>query len=374
MQDLSEKQHFVGCDVSKDTLDFAVHERGKDIRLFAHIRVPNSPEGFKSMLKWLRGLKIGISGTVIAMEHTGFYSVALSEWCSSKKITFVFLHPIDVKNACARGRNKTDKADAQFIADYVYTMREKLSPSAAEPRSIKHLRQLLTERKMAVKTRTSFMNMSKSLTDSASIKRVSRITDALTAQIKAAEDSIKKVVGSDEALNRSYRLLTSIPGIGLVNAIATIVYTGNFSRFRTARQYAKFSCVSPLRKESGTSVRGGDHVSKAGHNEIKSLLTEGARSSIRHDSQMKAYYQRKRSEGKSHGCVMNAVKFKLICRMFAVISRQTPYVRLDSYRARANSSVGDRRAARGRTTGPDERIAGDEPSMPDVKIPNVMQP
>lgn len=54
MKDLSTKKHFVGCDVSKATLDFALYERGKDYRTFAHIQVNNSLEGFQAMRKWLR--------------------------------------------------------------------------------------------------------------------------------------------------------------------------------------------------------------------------------------------------------------------------------------------------------------------------------
>ena len=123
MKDLSTLQHFVGCDVSKDTLDFAIYERGKDYRMFDHISVANTTEGFQAMRKWLRSFKINVKDAVIAMEHTGSYSNALAEWCFKKGITFVLLHPLDVKNAGARGRNKTDKTDAQFIADYAYTMR-----------------------------------------------------------------------------------------------------------------------------------------------------------------------------------------------------------------------------------------------------------
>ncbi|MDE6265014.1 MAG: IS110 family transposase, partial [Paramuribaculum sp.] len=142
----------------------------------------------------------------------------------------------------------------------------------------------------------------------------------------------KNEIKSDDSINTNYELLTSIPGIGLVNAIVTIISTGNFTRFQTARQYAKFTCVSPLSNQSGTSIRGGDHVSHAGHSEIKSLLTEGALSAVHNDAQLKAYYERKRAQGKSHGCVMNAVKFKLICRMFAVIGRQRAYVNTEGYR------------------------------------------
>lgn len=333
MKTIAELKHFVGCDVSKDTLDFALHERGKDYRQFQHIQVPNSTEGFQAMRKWLRSLKVSVQDAVIAMEHTGTYSTAFAEWCHNKKVVFVFLHPLDVKNAGARGRNKTDKVDAQFIADYAYTMREKLTPSAPESAAIKRLRQLRNERQIVVRSRTAFLNLIKTLTDKMSVIRANKTIATFNAQIKEIEKQIQTVIASDESINKNYNLLVSIPGIGLINAVMTIVATGNFTRFQRARQYAKFSCVCPLTTQSGTSVKGTDHVSKAGHNEIKAVLTEGARSAIQHDANLKTYYVRKRAEGKSHGCVMNAVKFKLICRMFAVIERQTPYVNTDRYRS-----------------------------------------
>lgn len=332
MKDLSAKKHFVGCDVSKQTLDFAIHERGKDYRTFEHIQVPNSTEGFQAMRKWLRSKGVKLIETAIAMEHTGAYSTALAEWCFKKGYTFVFLHPLDVKNACGRGRNKTDKVDAQFIADYVYTMREKLTPSTPESPIIKKLRQLHNERQLAVRARTAYTNQLKTIDDKPTRKRIQKMADVFTDQIAAIEKTIKTVIESDCQIKRAYDLLLSVPGIGMVNALFTIVTTGNFTRFQTARQYAKFSCVSPLSHQSGTSVRGGDHVSRAGHNEIKSLLTQGARVVVRTDAQFKAYYERKRAEGKTHGCIMNAVKFKLICRMFAVIKRQSRYVDTEAYR------------------------------------------
>ena len=333
MKDLSNKKHFVGCDVSKGTLDFALYERGKDYRTFEHLQVKNSLEGFQAMRKWLRTFKVRLTDAVIAMEHTGSYSTALAEWCFKKGYAFVFLHPIDVKNACGRGRNKTDKADSQFIADYVYTMREKLEPSSPESPIIKSLRQLRNERALAVKTRTAYAAQLKTLEGKAAQKRMEKMVAELNKQIEAIEKQMLEVINSDESVKRNYELLTSIKGVGLVNAATTIVATGNFTRFQTARQYAKFCCVAPLSRQSGVSVRNGDHTSKAGHNEIKAVLTEAARSAIAHNAQLKAYYERKMAEGKTHGCVMNAVKFKIIGLMFAVVRRQTPYVNTDKYRA-----------------------------------------
>jgi hypothetical protein len=40
------------------------------------------------------------------------------------------------------------------------------------------------------------------------------------------------------------------------------------------------------------------------------------------------YYERKAKEGKEHGIIMNAVKFKLITRVFAVVNRGTPFVKM----------------------------------------------
>ena len=314
---IAEKQIFIGCDVSK----------------FKHYQVSNDETGFKELLKWLKsnGVK-KYKDTVVGIEHTGYYSNALAEWLFRKRITFCYLHPLDVKNYISSSRNKNDSEDACMIADYLYTMREKLTPSTPEPSKIKQLRALRNERALIIKSRTAFLNLLKNIDEPASIKRMQTIINELNTQVKAIEKSIMEAINSNEKIKQNYNLITTIPGIGLVNAINTIIATCNFTKFQTARQYAKFCCICPLSNESGISVRGGEHISKKGHNELKTDLTEAARSTIIHNSQMKAYYQRKRAQGKSHGCVMNAIKFKLVCRMFAVIIRQSPYVDFEKYR------------------------------------------
>ena len=52
---IAEKQIFIGCDVSKYTLDFAIYQRGMDYRKFKHHQVCNDEAGFKELLKWLMG-------------------------------------------------------------------------------------------------------------------------------------------------------------------------------------------------------------------------------------------------------------------------------------------------------------------------------
>lgn len=334
MEDLSKKKHFIGCDVSKETLDFGLFVPKTDFQKFPHIKVANNPGGYREAVSWLRKQGVRPAEMVVAMEHTGIYSNDFAEWLYGKKIAFTMLHPLAVKSSFCNGRNKTDRADAQYMADYVYTQREKLSESQPEPAEIKELRGLMNERRTAVKVRTMFSNMLKTQKDRTVRKRTEATIKGLDKQIRDVEKDLLARISRNPEIRKTYDLLVSVRSIGLINATATIIATANFTRFRTARQYAKFCKVSPLEFQSGTSVRGGTHVPVTGHSELKSLLTVAARSAIVHDVQLRAYYERKRAEGKTHGCVMNAVKFKLIGRMFCVIKRGTPYVNIENYRGR----------------------------------------
>ena len=59
---------------------------------------------------------------------------------------------------------------------------------------------------------------------------------------------------------------------------------------------------------------------------MKSILQMCALVAVKHDPQLKEYYERKKGEGKNAMLVLNNVKCKIICRVFSVINRQTPYV------------------------------------------------
>lgn len=61
---------------------------------------------------------------------------------------------------------------------------------------------------------------------------------------------------------------------------------------------------------------------------MKANLTNAARSAIVYDPELRIYYKRKREEGKAHGTALNAAKFKIVTRAYAVINRGTPFVKL----------------------------------------------
>ena len=74
-------------------------------------------------------------------------------------------------------------------------------------------------------------------------------------------------------------------------------------------------------------------------------MSQAAKSAVVHNPELRAYFMRKTGEGKHYACVLNAVKFKLVCRMFAVIKRRLPYV-ADSNEYRIRIAMDDYTPAR----------------------------
>ena len=59
---------------------------------------------------------------------------------------------------------------------------------------------------------------------------------------------------------------------------------------------------------------------------MKALLSNCASAAVQHDPELKAYYQRKVKQGKAKISALNAVRAKLINRVFATVNRGTAYV------------------------------------------------
>ena len=151
--------------------------------------------------------------------------------------------------------------------------------------------------------------------------------------ITQTEKEIMKLIEQDEALLKNYQLVTSIPGIGNVNAWTMIAYTENFKRFSNARKFGAYCGIVPFTNTSGTSIKKRDRVNHMANKHIKAILTMAAKASIGHDPEMSEYYKRRETLGKHHMSIVNEVKFKLVLRMFAVVNKQEIYLKKDKIAA-----------------------------------------
>jgi len=82
---------------------------------------------------------------------------------------------------------------------------------------------------------------------------------------------------------------------------------------------------APVRYRSGTSIHGKTRVNHQARKRLKSLFHLGAIAAIRAKGELQDYYQRKVAESKNKMLVLNAVRNKLIHRVYAVVSRGEKY-------------------------------------------------
>lgn len=120
-------------------------------------------------------------------------------------------------------------------------------------------------------------------------------------------------------------------GVGLLTAAYMIVLTNNFTSFKNPRKFNCYAGIAPFEHSSGSSIKGKTKTSKLRNKGIKTVLFNGANSAIIYDEELKAYYKRKKQEGKAHNSIINAVCCKLVYRMFAVVKREEPFVNLTRY-------------------------------------------
>jgi transposase len=187
---------------------------------------------------------------------------------------------------------------------------------------------LKKERKYYVEQRVALMNRVQVTRYKDEQKRHLKLIEQMDKMIETVEDKIKNTLHADESLKTNYALLISITGIGFVNAVNTIVNTENFTSFKMARQYASYVGAAPHSKTSGKSVRWKPKPSKYCDLCAKADLSQAAQSAIEYDQEMNRFYKRKTKYSNNPDTIrktMNAVKFKLIQRMFAVVRRGTPF-------------------------------------------------
>ncbi len=329
---------FVGLDISKKWFDASITTNGKKSEML-HRRFNNSLKGFALLVKWLKGQskKLSINGPwLLCMEHTGIYTLPLCAFLEKNEIDYIIESALRIKRSLGIRRGKNDKSDSKDIAKYVQLHCKDLKVNVLPAAQMMRLKNLLAHRARLVKQRTMLKSSSKEFNSfmpehfsPSCIEEDSKaLIKLLSAKIRATEKQMLQIIEKDEELAKLYHLVQSVKGIGPVISIALLVYTNCFKAFANARKFACYIAIAPFSKSSGVSLNTPARVNKMGYSKIKVLISSGANVAIMFDEQLRKYYQRKLSEGKTKSCARNAVKNKLLARIFAVVKRGTPYVEL----------------------------------------------
>ena len=329
-----KNKSFIGIDISKNVIDASIFREGADIKSFPHAVFDNSRKGFKELCSWLKTCRVVLSQVLFGMEFTGCYSMELEKFLTAKKYQFCMLGTHIVKHHPIGPRDKSDKIDSAKIADFLYRYdgTECTKPYKLPSDTLMKLRTLVRKRKFLVEQRTSFMNAIQTLGKKGDTAIYAKYIHALDMDIKRIEQEEEELIAKDGDLLNTYRNLLTIPGIGLVNAINAIVITRNFTAFGTARQYASYVGVAPHLHTSGTSVRWRARPSARCDGQAKADLSMAALRAVETDMELSTFYKRKlggKNDPDTKRKALNAVKFKLILRIFAIGKQKRAWETLD---------------------------------------------
>lgn len=330
---------FIGIDFSKEKFDATLIKR--DVKCEeAYDSFPNTEDGFKLFIKWVKSNSRGTTKQdwLFCGENTGLYSVKLSIYLAGKGYFMWLEHALEIKYSMGVRREKTDKADSRCIAMYAMRHEDKARRFTPKSTTMQALEILLSRRDLLVKMKGQLNSHATEMRAVYSRNPAARYDyekcmndlERYKKEIKETNKKILEEIERDEEVKENYQLITSIKGIGPVNAIAFIIYTGNFTRFATAKQLACYCGVVPFSKQSGTSVHSKPKISRFANKNLKTYLTEAAKAAVKHDKELREYYQRMLGRGKDRYLVLNNVRNKLVRRIMAVIRDRTAFD--DNYR------------------------------------------
>lgn len=325
-----EFEFFIGIDVSKNELDFAV-QQGNCFLL--HREVVNEPAAINAFIKELCKLPgFKLTNAIFCMEHTGIYNNHLLMCLHKKKALICLEAATQIRNSLGNIRGKNDKIDAIRIAGYAYDKQHKLclwQPKREVVQELSHLAatrsRLISVKKQLKVPLKEHAAFSSKRTGRQNLQVCSHSLKAIDADIARADKAIEQLIAGDQELARIFNLVTSVSGVGKVTAVQVIVATNEFKDINNPKKFACYSGVAPFTDDSGKVIKKA-RVSHMANKKVKTLLHLSAIVAIQYNQDLKLFYQRKvLQEKKNKMSVINAVRNKLILRIFACVNQNRPY-------------------------------------------------
>ncbi len=112
--------------------------------------------------------------------------------------------------------------------------------------------------------------------------------------------------------------LKTIPGIGNKTAIMLVVITDGFDRFKSGSELCNYAGLTPVIRQSGSSVNGRPRISKIGNQKLRNLLFMCSFNACKYNKACREIYERIVAKGKSKKLALIAVCNKLLKQAFAI--------------------------------------------------------
>jgi transposase len=323
-------QIFIGIDVSKEHLDFALYNP----KTAKNSYLGRCSSNYKAIGEMVKKICTEHKGTKIlfCMEATGYYSEYVAFYLHQEQFFVWVENALHIKRSLGLIRGKNDKVDSERIAEYAYRYADKFlaynppSEPISKLQRLQRLRENLVECKKKLETQLKEAKRYVTMEEMTLLHKHSEASlSGLQENIKAVSRQINEILYSEEDIAKNFDLICSVPGVGQVTATELIIATRNFTLFEKAEKLACYCGVAPFGHSSG-KITGRKRVSNLADKRLKTLLHMCAVSILsRKKGELYDYYVKKTGEGKNKRLVINALRNKLIHRIFACVSKGVAY-------------------------------------------------
>jgi transposase len=157
------------------------------------------------------------------------------------------------------------------------------------------------------------------------------VAAAIVAELAEDVLGLKERINTlDEELGQRFfarpeaRILTSLPGMGPILGAEFLVAVGDIRAFSSADRLAAYAGLVPAARDSGKRV--GKHRRMRGGNKVlKRVFYQSAFASLRSAPESRAFYDRKRAEGKRHTQALIALARRRVNVLWAMLRDGTTF-------------------------------------------------
>lgn len=320
----------LGIDVAKDELVVSLGRMNYDlsIEIYSTNVFPNTPTGFKSLIKWVNQFTDASIKVQFVMEATGVYHQKFAYFLDEQEYNVSIVLPNKISNYMRTLEIKTitdytcAKAIAQFGLERKLDLWKKPNPV------YKKLQQLTRERDQIVSERVVVKNQlhaekSEAEAHQNSIKRLNERIVFLNKQEAEIKRDIKECISKEETLKKDIDNICTIPGVGELTAAIVLSETNGFELIRNKKQLVSYAGLDIKEKQSGTSVHGTPKISKKGNRVLRKSLHLPAINSIKYNENHRDLFARIVSKNgiKMKGVV--AVQRKILELIYTLYKNKT---------------------------------------------------
>lgn len=317
---------FVGIDVSKDSLEMALDDKGKTLY------ISNDEKGIAE-------LRVAILATckpvdaneaprtvgAIVLEATGGFERKAAVALCSAGLPVMVVNPRQARDfAKAMGYlAKTDAIDARVLSHFARTLYHSEKgvqllmrlPDAGQVA----LHALMTRRKQLVEMRVAEDNRF-AMCEKAQRKSIDAVRKVLNREIGKIEQDMDGYL--KEHFAKQLKLIDKCKGIGPVtqaSLMAALPELGTLSH----EQIAKLVGVAPLNSDSGKHK--GKRITWGGRADIRCVLYMATLSAMRYNPIIKTFYDRLIAKGKLKKVAIVACMHKLLTILNAIMKSGKPW-------------------------------------------------